>query len=90
MTKKIEPSKATIKAFGEAAMKLGQGWPEDAARIIQRHVDLEVLKARKEDAEIVRCAEEYTQACEDKRGCYVIDARDELIAAVNAKKGRKE
>ena len=94
MTKEKEPSKATMKAWWDALNTWHdtRGYVESddkSARIIQRHVDREVRKALKVDSEIVHAAEKYVQACEAMMYERILGAREEIIAAVNAKKGRK-
>lgn len=111
MTKPKEPSKATMKAWYDAAARWlhnrtprNEGANTSAARIIQRHVDREVRKAVKRQAEVVKCAEKFYDAVNtlnanwpdsdcDRMTRYVNAAnraQAKLIAAVDAmKKGKK-
>ena len=102
MTKPKEPSKALIQVWYNAITE----WENDenvvdarrkACAVIQRHVDREVRKAVKRQAEVVRCAKAFVDALKRNYRNSTCDTRInmtttrvELIAAVKAmKEGKK-
>ena len=91
MTKPKEPSTAILTVWNDAIVSYKKTSDDvESARIIQRHVDREVRKVLKENAEIVRCAEIYVESEINQRDwSEMSNSLFSLISAVRAKQKGK-